>query len=536
MRIQIALMISWVISIPGNPLGLVKRAPVPPANSTQTSRKRPITPRESHVPGSARLDIVQQHLTPDRVEFWTDFENQIRSGANWNEVGLPQKQISFRQPEGNSIELMSKIQGGILSGSDYLTATVKGIQDSQSTFTTILERLVSVGVDWRKSLNYPPLSVLAKDVPMEVLQQHADLLKEGLTAVETTAVVFLQGDLVEPNQPKASAPTKEPEPQAKKQKVEVPSSTQTAGVLRQDLVKKQISSDYLGFWTVLEKQIRTGRTWNFLLLQYNRSPISKNVSGLTIAFMDKVQSEILAGSDFLTAILKCMQASPPNYVNILHNQIKADADWKKSLEKPPLSIIATKVSVETLQKNADLLIAGLTASETRAVLFIKDTATKMSQVLHLNIMNLHLDTTTASLWKNVEQKIKSGGTWRQVIDEASNKDKSGELAKVMDTIEYSIKIGAPSSSALSKYFESQADTLSLALKDAIQKGQDWKKILKKPEHQAAANKVSMDYLQEQANLISDGLFWSEAKAVLFMKQAQPISQSSRAKPQTAGKM
>ena len=353
----------------GNTLGLVKRAPVQLANSTQTYRKRPITPRESQVPSSARLEIVQQHLTPERVELF-----------------------------------------------------------------------------------------------------------------------------------------------------------------------EQISSDYLGFWTVLEKQIRTGKKWNFLLLQYNRSPISGKVSDSTIALMDKVQSEILAGSDFLKAVLKSTEASPPNYVNILHNQIKADVDWKKSLQKPPLSIIATKVSLETLQKNADLLIAGLTAAETRAVLFIKDTALKMSQVMHLNIMNLHLDTATGSLWKNVEQKIKSGGTWRQVIDDASNEDNSGDLVKVMDTIEHSIKIGAPSSSAISKYFEAQADTLSLALKDAIQKGQDWKEILKKPEHQAAANKVSMDYLQEQANLIGDGLFWNEAKAVLFMKQAQPVSQSSRTKPQTAGKM
>ena len=375
MRISSALMISWVISKPmnpkfeGNTLGLVKRAPVQLANSTQTYRKRPITPRESQVPSSARLEIVQQHLTPERVELF-----------------------------------------------------------------------------------------------------------------------------------------------------------------------EQISSDYLGFWTVLEKQIRTGKKWNFLLLQYNRSPISGKVSDSTIALMDKVQSEILAGSDFLKAVLKSTEASPPNYVNILHNQIKADVDWKKSLQKPPLSIIATKVSLETLQKNADLLIAGLTAAETRAVLFIKDTALKMSQVMHLNIMNLHLDTATGSLWKNVEQKIKSGGTWRQVIDDASNEDNSGDLVKVMDTIEHSIKIGAPSSSAISKYFEAQADTLSLALKDAIQKGQDWKEILKKPEHQAAANKVSMDYLQEQANLIGDGLFWNEAKAVLFMKQAQPVSQSSRTKPQTAGKM
>ena len=235
---------------------------------------------------------------------------------------------------------------------------------------------------------------------------------------------------------------------------------------------------------MLERQIRSGANWKDLLLKDSKLTPTQTAA-IPVALMDKVQANILAGSDYITALLK---------------GLKSDSQ-------------TTASSTNSI--------------EARAVSILKDIAAKLSPIMHLNMMKKKLNFATLSFWKSVENKIRSGKDWRQVIDGSGETENADSTASVMDTVEHSIFIGASSLSAIPKYFLAFPDSFSPVLQEAIAKGQNWKDVLKKPEHQTVASKVSMEYLEEQASLISSGLHWSEAKAILFMKHVQPVSPTSR---------
>ena len=271
------------------------------------------------------------------------------------------------------------------------------------------------------------------------------------------------------------------EPPMKKQIVQTDNTVADSSV---NMVKQKVSPDVGPFWIVLERQISSGANWKDLLLK-NSKLNPAQTAAIPAALMDKVQANILAGSDYITALLK---------------GLKLDSQ-------------STASSTNSI--------------EARAVSILKDIAVKLSPTMHLNIMKKKLNFATLSFWKSVESKIRSGNVWRQVIDGSGESENADATASVMDTVEHSIFIGASSLSAISRYFFAYPDSFSPVLQEAIAKGQNWKDILKKPEHQTVASKVSMEFIEEQASLISSGLHWAEAKAVLFMKHVQPVTQRSR---------
>ena len=155
---------------------------------------------------------------------------------------------------------------------------------------------------------------------------------------------------------------------AKKQKVQVPTVPDKHSLpLKAQM--QQLPPQLLSSWNDLESLVRSGTSWKQVFYGDKGSKLDPN--SYLVKFMDMVQKDIIAGNDYLKSILNAVQKTRDKFTPFLEKTIRQGKDWKEALNAPEYLSTGKKASMAEIQKQAELISAGLSGWEALALIFVK---------------------------------------------------------------------------------------------------------------------------------------------------------------------
>ena len=155
---------------------------------------------------------------------------------------------------------------------------------------------------------------------------------------------------------------------AKKQKIHGPNvPDQYSQPLKAQM--QLLPPQLLSFWKDLASLVRAGTSWKQVFYGDNGSKLDPN--SYLVKFMDMVQKDIIGGNDYLTSILNSVQKARDKFTPFLEKTIRQGKDWKEALNSPEYLSTAKKASMAEIQKQAELIRAGLSGWEALALIFVK---------------------------------------------------------------------------------------------------------------------------------------------------------------------